>query len=337
MKTNTTKYQLSSASKRWLNTIIKLCLFVLFCVVIYNQISVKNDLAAMWTKFKLDSNHFHLGFLFLCLALLPLNVFLESYKWQKLMLPFQKLSHRASFACILAGGFLSIITPARLGDFAGRMLYVEKGNRIKAILATAIGSLSQHLILISLGVMGFIWMGTHILEIDRFWSYTFLVMSIVVFGLLLLIYFNLEASTGFLQKIAWPEKWKKHIDVLNNVSIYTNKDLLKFVGISAVRFCVYSSQYYLLLHFFGAMIPVDIAFSGIAANFLVQSGIPLPPALSVLLRTEFSLIIWSGFVANPLGIIMATISLWVINLILPAFIGMITMAKTDLLSSITNE
>jgi len=316
---------------------IKLCLMALFCFVIYNQISVKNDIAALWADFSTNFNHYHFGFLLACLALLPLNVYLESYKWQKLMLPFEKLSQKSSLACILAGSFLSIITPARLGDFAGRMLYVEKRNRIKAVIATAIGGLSQHLILISIGLVGFIWIGTHILEIDPLVSYTFLLMSLIVFAILMMVYFNLEASAGFLQKIVWSEKWKKHLDVLKDVRFYTNKDLLKFIGISGARFCVYSSQFYLLLLFYGARIPVDMAFAGISANFLVQSGIPLPPALSVLLRTEFSLLIWSGFVENSLGIIMATISLWVINLILPAFIGMITMAKTDLLSSISYE
>jgi hypothetical protein len=72
--------------------------------------------------------------------------------------------------------------------------------------------------------------------------------------------------------------------------------------------------------------------SGIFLVFLIQSGIPLPPFLSMLARVEIAVIIWSVFERDVMIILSATFSLWIINLLIPSLIGAIFLVKKPILT-----
>ena len=71
---------------------------------------------------------------------------------------------------------------------------------------------------------------------------------------------------------------------------------------ACLRFSVYCMQLYLLLWFFGLELPLWRGLAGIAAIYLVQAGIPLPPGLNLVTRTELGLLLWNtGESAEPCG------------------------------------
>jgi len=64
-------------------------------------------------------------------------------------------------------------------------------------------------------------------------------------------------------------------------------------------------------------------FSIIWAVYLFQSGLPLPPIMGLVARGEIAIFLFNLFGANALSVAAATFGIWMINLILPAFVGLI--------------
>ncbi|MEM1215175.1 MAG: hypothetical protein AAGJ82_05800, partial [Bacteroidota bacterium] len=91
--------------------------------------------------------------------------------------------------------------------------------------------------------------------------------------------------------------------------------------LALLRFLTYTFQYLLLLWFFNISLGWLEGMAGIFCIYLIQAGIPLPPGLGVISRSEIAILIWGSSIGTPLGIVSATFSLFVVNLMLPALLG----------------
>lgn len=103
---------------------------------------------------------------------------------------------------------------------------------------------------------------------------------------------------------------------------------LRMAGLLAsIRFGVYCFQYWLVLHFLGLNLDLAWGFSGIAAIYMVQAGLPLPPGAGLLTRAELALMLWGDGALAQAAILSGTLLLFVINLGLPALLGMWFIVK----------
>ncbi len=89
--------------------------------------------------------------------------------------------------------------------------------------------------------------------------------------------------------------------------------LLGSSGLACLRFGLYCSQLYLLLWFFGLELPWWDGMAGIAAIYLVQAGIPLPPGLNFLTRTELGLLVWQAGPEESVAVLAAYTALFSVN------------------------
>ena len=126
-------------------------LFFILMISLYRQIAAKPNLAAQWAAIK---NNWFSWKLLLVLALMLLNWGIEARKWQLLMRHLQPFSISTAFKSVLAGSSITVLTPNRIGEYGGRILYVKAENRIKAISLTIVGSISQLLITLLMGCLG---------------------------------------------------------------------------------------------------------------------------------------------------------------------------------------
>ena len=114
-------------TKIWLNYTLGAAISLLLLWSIYRQVS--KQLAG------LDANLWkHSGpnvFLMLCIALLFVNVLLESGKWYLLTNMVDPLSYPRALSSYLAGMAFSIVTPNRMGDYPGRILYLGRSNTFR--------------------------------------------------------------------------------------------------------------------------------------------------------------------------------------------------------------
>ncbi len=321
-------------NRRALNFLIKAIIVIFLLWAFYRQLFAQKNLEEITQA--LDNLVRPELFIFLGIAviLMPLNWGLESEKWRQLMAPFLPVSFKKAIRAILAGVTISIFTPNRIGEYGGRILEVEARYNWKGVLATLVGSLSQLIVLLSFGMAGTLYY-LHLYEMVDLYvlsSSIFVGSSLIL--LMVLIYFNVDMALPLVRKLPLG-KWKRPVyKQLLMLRQYDNKLLSKVLVLSFLRYLVYSFQYYLMLNFFGINISLIIALSGIATIFLVQTSVPLPMVVGLLVRGEIALTVWGNTGAGELAVLAATFSLFIINLSVPALLGLVIIVRTNVLKSL---
>lgn len=250
---------------------------------------------------------------------------LETFKWQLLIRPFHYLSFLEASKSILVGLSLGIVTPSRVGEYGGRIIGIPNDLKAQGLKAHFLSSLSQNIVNITAGCIGaFVFLTQYYIV-----SSTFIVAIVtigLVFSLLLLSLFYGNDYVIRFAKTKLPSRWTAKIDI--GLSNYNESQVLnRAVLISSIRYVIFVSQYVLLLYYFGLDIPLLAMVSGVTLIYLIQSGIPLPPFISMLARGEIAIVIWSIFSASALSILSATFTLWILNLLLPALVGSIILVR----------
>ncbi len=332
--TNIFSKGLSRPVSKTINLTIKLLVFGLLAYIIYEQILVRENISELAATFKTSVKESNPLWLILCLILMPLNWLLEAKKWQLLTNSFEKQSLGQAIKTILGGLVFSLFTPARVGEYGGRILFVKPENNWKAAAATLVGSLSQMIIVMCIGGFGLIFLSQHIELLGDFsrLAAIFLCLGIICLGLF--FFFNIDILINLLKRIKFLTKFKGLVKAIKVVKQYSRGVLLKAIQISFLRYMVYSLQYLSLIYFFGIEVPLVSAAASISGIFFIQTGIPLPPIWDLLARGEVAIQIWGIFEANKLSILAATFCLWVINLIIPSLLGMCFVVKINVLKSI---
>ena len=140
--------------KKLLNYIIAPLLLTILLFLIYKQISAKDSLLGEWNNFV---DYFKAGnkvLFVLVLLLAPLNWMLEAKKWQWLLQKIEPLSFRKAWASTLTGIAFALVTPNKIGDFAGRILYLSNKTKLRGAIATLIGNLAQTIVVFLFGIIG---------------------------------------------------------------------------------------------------------------------------------------------------------------------------------------
>ena len=123
-------------------------LFIWLTYAIYQQLVHQKNLPAALEHMQRTILEKGLSLLLLVVAMMFVNWGLEARKWQLLVSPLEKVPFMRAFSAILSGVTLSVNTPNRIGEYGGRILYLENRNKLKAIAATIVGSYSQLIITI---------------------------------------------------------------------------------------------------------------------------------------------------------------------------------------------
>ena len=326
-----------SSNHRVFNWAIKTLILCLFAFIVYRQLAAKQDIEKLWNLFINSLQWSNVFYLAILLALMPLNWAMETIKWRYLLKDYESLSFIKAYKAILAGISLSVITPARIGEYGGRLFMVKAENNWKAMVATLVGSLSQNIVHIIIGIIGFAYFFKTIQPIDNWILASTIAISTAFVLLLLLCFFHLDLLENIARRFPFPKRLKPYVRHLKQLRNYRERELSTVLGYSLIRYAIFCLQYFLILKFFGIEIPILAAFAGIASIYLVQTSIPLPPVLGVLARGEIALFVWGVFTGNSLGILAATFGLWIINLIIPALIGIVIIFNVNVLKSLGYE
>jgi len=131
------------------------------------------------------------------------------------------------------------------------------------------------------------------------------------------------------QRIPALRKVKKYFSI---VSTFGYVDLLKLLLLSYFRFVVFALQYFLLLKFFNIDAPILSSLLMICLIFFVQTIIPTFTITELGVRGSVSTYFFSYLIpaSKNLGIVYASSTLWIINLIVPAIFGAIFLLRKNL-------
>ncbi len=336
--------RLNTNRRRWLDRSLKLLLVAVLGYVLYQQRIKGQDLGQLYAHARQELGPASLIWTLCALGLMPFNWWLESRKWQCFTARFTKLSAREHLRAVLVGVTFSLFTPNRLGDYLGRVLASKNTSRQTVILATVAANMVQLVVLLGFGWMGALYFFPIWLQIDwgQWWPLATLgVVATITLAMILLHLPNLL----FIVK-RWPQIQRigfvRHsVDVAKT---YTRRPVLRALVLATARYGVYSLQYYCMLRVVGIDLDMGTALAGIASVFLIQTSVPLPPALGLIARGEIALFMWGHFADNELSILTATYGLFLINLLLPGLYGLATVVQMNLIkpnghddSTVTNR
>jgi len=252
---------------------------------------------------------------FLAVLLIFFNWGIEAYKWKFVLRKIQKISLLQSTKGVLAGVSASVIMPNRIADYLGRIFYLQNLNRAKAIVATVVSNYSQLLVTLLTGLIGIPWFLGNV-----FPAYT-IIPVILIFIFLIYLYFNLELIVQFI-----PDKFKRLKQIIRVVEYYQSSSLKTLLGLSGIRYLVFALQYFLLFKAFGVEISNINLLMAIPVIFLIQSFVPSVVLIDLGIRGIVVLFIFSNELTTEDPLLLASYSLWFINLIIPALAGVIFLA-----------
>jgi hypothetical protein len=318
-----TAMQLNKNIKIFLNYFLGPLLFAWLGFSIYRQILTQAHLETSWLYIRQSFQSVNLFNVLLVVFLMVANWGIEAKKWQLSVASIYHVNFIKAFKAILSGVAFSVTMPNRIGEYFGRMLYMPEGNRLKSISVTLVGSLSQLYVTIISGAVGFIFLKNQLIQHgiinDIVWRFALagFVFAIIV---LTVIYFRI----AIIEKLF--EKWIKnssYVYLIESLRTFNVQLLLRVMLLSFLRYLVFLVQYYLMFSLFDIALPFVIVWSVVSVLFLVLAIIPTIALVEVGLRGEISLRLMGMFTTNNLGVSLASVSIWFINLVLPAIVGSI--------------
>lgn len=259
----------------------------------------------------------------LVFALMLVNWGIEARKWQILLKPLQPMPFLRAFKATLTGVSFAMNTPNRIGEYGGRMLFVDEGNRIKSVSLTIAGSFSQLIITLILGVAGLYVLNNRLLQQDQLnsiaiWFKSIRWMLVIITIFCLLIYFRISWIIKGVERLPGMSRMVQHIAVMEELSVTL---LLRVLLLSLGRFIIFTIQYNLLLQVLHVGIDVWSGFWLVSVLFLCLAIWPTIAILELGLRWEYSLFLFSLYSTNTVGIYATATAVWLINLVVPALAG----------------
>jgi hypothetical protein len=150
-----------------------------------------------------------------------------------------------------------------------------------------------------------------------------------VTAVILFVYYKVSAVVALFSR------WLQTHHVLYLVEAlqkFNGSFLSKILLLSSLRYAVFMAQYGAMFYLFQVNISPLMVISVMSVVFLALAVIPSIALIEVGLRGEVSLRLVGLFSANGLGIGLTTVTVWFINLILPALIGTVLLLNVKLLS-----
>ncbi|RYG54568.1 MAG: hypothetical protein EOO01_01180 [Chitinophagaceae bacterium] len=297
-------------------------LFVLLCWSLYSQLVNQADLGERWLMLKVTWKE---PLFAIVVLLMIVNWGIEARKWQVLMKPLERMSLLRAFKSVLAGCSVTFITPNRVGEFGGRILFVHEGHRAKAIPLTILGSMSQLLITLVMGIGGLLLLRLYPFENDlSITTAHWLVEDILLWlsvGLAVMLAFAYMYIDLFIEKMErfnWLKPIVKYITILHS---FSRKQLLRILVLSFFRYLVFILQYVWLLQVTGVDVDFWTSFWIISVFYLLMAMAPTIGFIELPVRAVASVELFAPYSQNILGIQAAALGIWIINLVIPAIIG----------------
>lgn len=267
--------------------------------------------------------------LFFVLLIMLVQWLVEAKKWQVMLSPVHRIELVQAFRMILSGIALSIATPNRMGEFAGRVMHLPSGQRLQGTALTVIGNFAQLIVTCIAGSIALCLerqdqhlnpkgVGLQAVQSLLFWATP---LTVIFF---MLLYFKSGLVFKWILSLRVLGKFRDRLGALSDIP---NHILLKVLLLSALRFVFFIIQYWLLFTLTNTGIGLRDTFTAISIMLLWLAIVPTFSFLELGLRWEFALMLMGSLTENALGIAVAVTAVWLINLMLPAAVGTIGMLR----------
>lgn len=329
--------KLNKNIKIFINYFLGPVLFIWLSWSIYREIKNQPDLGNAWKHICESFNSPLLWNLLAVIALMVVNWSIEAIKWKISIKQIQQVSFGKAFKAVLSGVSFSVSTPNRVGEYLGRVMYMDEGNKLKTISITIVGSISQLIITLAMGSIGLVLLRSAIEEghlISPMWMKVVQYGVLIVLSVLTLFYFKLSLLIKWVDRLPGSSRFAYLVRALEDFNATL---LLKMLSLSLLRYIVFIIQYYLLFNLFGVEITWWQSFWTMSVSFLILAAIPSFAILELVQRGYVIKTVAGVYSTNIAGIGLTTAGIWLINLIIPAIIGSILILGIKKIYSGKNE
>lgn len=242
-----------------------------------------------------------------------INWSVESFKWKTLLSTSENISFTDALKAVLSGITIGLFTPNRTGEYVGRLWYVK--HKMAAVTATIAGNISQLAITLLLGLVGLAMMPAISRQVydQMHWTWIMVVFIMLMLGVFM-----------FRKKLfKWLEKSRFSLlqSFFDHWKALTPKQWISAVGLSTLRYTSFWIPFVWLLSevYDAGMLTL---FWIVPVSYLIQAFIP---AFAIAEIGTRAFVI--GWVAGQQGLdpdpaILASIAIWLINVILPSLAGL---------------
>jgi len=320
-----------ASTRTTISTAIKAIIF--FGVLVFIYLKIEENPRKFGQVIKLFPSFLNSNGLVILAGLVVLtaiNWILEGFKWQLLVKKVEKISLGKSVRSVLLGLSMGFITPHALGDYAGRIWQLKGKKRVESLGAIMLGRAAQYFATFSFGLFGISYLLFFIngIEIFSLISFGLVTLSIASGGALFLFF-----RKGFLQILTLKrlKQFRKYFDI---ISQYSYQEIVFLLGLAFLRYIIFALQFYLLLYFFGVSTDHLLLIAGVTWTLFAKSSIPSFNFLSDLGIREFSaLYFFSYYSVDNTLVLLASFTLWCLNLLIPALIGLAGLLRMKIFAA----
>lgn len=271
--------------------IIEWSVTLVACAYLVYRLIIFDDYASLWETF-CSMGMPQLFAIILCVALMPVNMALEAWRWKTLVPMSWREANRQVYYSKLAG----LITPWRLGEYPARgvLMAEDKESAVwsQVLSMGAVGSATMTAAIILAGCVGIAFSPAVLTILGN--SYLYALGGVV---LVLAVVYAL-----------FPKALKNYVAL--NYPL-----LLESTMQSLVRLACWCVQLGLVLYALGAMSNVKCQMSNVLIYFLLVTVTPNVPIAEVGVRGAWAITLFGSMNAGFAGVL-----LWVINTLLPCLI-----------------
>lgn len=308
-----------------INYVLGPLLFIVLAFTIYRKVTSHSTAAQMQDLVNQALSDDNKPYIVALFALMCANWAIEARKWQILIKTIQNVSYFTAIKSVLSGLSFSLFAPNGIGDFVGRMAYMNEGNRLRSLAVTSVGGMGQMLVTLVAGLTGLVYL-QNVTWLQSSPSNGFAglwvkgVTYIIAICTLILgfIYYQLSALTTLVEKIPFVYKYRYLIETVEG---FHWKLLTRVLVLAIIRFVVFVVQYLLMLHIFNVQINWLDAACTTSVMFLVLAILPTIPVADIGIRGQTGLQLFGILSKNASGIVFTAAGIWLLNIIIPAVIG----------------
>ena len=242
------------------------------------RMAIYEDYATLWATIA-GMSGLQIAALLLCVALMPVNMSLEAWRWRTLLPMSWREAHQQVYYSKLAG----LITPWRLGEYPARALL--RNEWPQTLSMGAVGSATMTVAIIAAG------MTAMILEIGN-WR-------------LEIVFYLLVALLLILALVFAPRLLRRWAEV-------SHKLIAISVGQSLVRLACWCGQLALVLYALGAIYNLQFTIYNLPVYYLFVTITPNVPIVEVGVRGAWAITLFGSMHGA-----LAGVRLWGINTLLP--------------------
>ena len=285
----------------------KLILFAGVLFLIYLQLRKVGS--EQWNDFHLERP---LMILLSILLVIP-NIYLAFLKWKITLKTLSIASSRSlRVQSFFAGIVTGLVTPNMIGNFLGRFYYFNRSHRIQITLFTLISNFGQFVSTITFG-----WIA--VLALGGFLSIEFSDNYTIGAGLLLI---GSYLSFFFIENFALRFRKKRYFLEFKSVLMNAKSYRLKILGLSGLRFLIFTLQYSIMIYAFGEELNLTLIFA-IWQVYLITMVFPSLILGKIGIKEVVGIAILGALGVNEFAVIFTSLIIWFVNTCFPALVGLV--------------